>query len=45
VCIFLPPLSSDDAIDDRQWKVQALSAGFRVGARHMCRVTEEGFHL
>jgi hypothetical protein len=38
-------LSFSDAIDDRQWEVHALSAGFCVGARHRCRVIEEGFHV
>jgi hypothetical protein len=38
-------LSSGEANDDRQWEVQALSAGFRAGAYRRCRVAEEGFHL
>jgi hypothetical protein len=45
VCRFFPSLSSGDAIDNRQWEVQALSAGFRAGAHHWFRVAEEDFHL
>jgi hypothetical protein len=37
-------LSSSDAVDGRQWKVQVLSAGFRIGPHRRCRVVEEGFH-
>jgi hypothetical protein len=40
-----PFLSSGDAIDGHQWEVQALSAGFHVGACHRCGVAEEGFPL
>jgi hypothetical protein len=46
VCKFLSlSLSSGDAVDGFQWEVQALSAGFCVGARRRCRVVKEGFHL
>jgi hypothetical protein len=40
VCMFLPSLSSGNAVDDRQWEVQALSAGFHAGAHCWCRVVE-----
>jgi hypothetical protein len=43
VCRFLL-LSSGDAVDGHQWKVQALSAGVRAGVRHKCRVAEEDFY-
>jgi hypothetical protein len=48
VCMFLSlslPLSSGDAVDGRQWIVQALSAKFCDGAHRRCRVAEEDFHL
>jgi hypothetical protein len=45
VCRFLPFPSFDDAVGIHQWKVQALSVGFRTGARCRCRVVEECFHL
>jgi hypothetical protein len=38
-------LSSGNAIDSHQWKVQALSAGFCTGPHRMCRVAKEGFHF
>jgi hypothetical protein len=38
-------LSPDDAINDRQWEVQALSARFHAGAYHRCKVAKESFHL
>jgi hypothetical protein len=44
VCRFLS-LSSGDTVNGRQWEVQTLSARFRAGASHWCRVAEEGFHL
>jgi hypothetical protein len=44
VGFFLSP-SFGDAIDDHQWEVQALSAGFCTEPHHRCRVVEEGVHL
>jgi hypothetical protein len=36
-------LSSGDAVGGRQWEVQALSAGIRVGAGHWCSVPKKDF--
>jgi hypothetical protein len=45
MCMFLPSLSSGDAVDGHRWEVQALNAGFCAGAYRRCRVDVEGFHL
>jgi hypothetical protein len=44
VCRFLS-LSSGDAVDNHQWEVQALSAGFRAKACRWGRALKKSFHL
>jgi hypothetical protein len=43
MCRFFSSLSFDNAVDDRQWEVQALSDKFHAGARCRCRVSKKVF--
>jgi hypothetical protein len=46
LCAFSPSsLLFGDADDGCQWKSRLLSAGFRTGAHHRCRIAEGGLHL
>jgi hypothetical protein len=43
VCVFLPFPSSGDVVNDRQWKVQTLSAAICAGAHRWCIASKKVF--